>query len=47
MTKQKEKTVPVGREEDDMSASKKMKAMKKKPGKFKPGAKPSEGGRRG
>ena len=56
MTKYKEKTVDIGRSEDDMlpkrgqraaKASQQMKAKKKKPGAFKPGAKPSEGGRRG
>ena len=56
MPKHTEKTVDIGRSEDDMlprrgrragKASEKMKAMKKKPGPFKPGAKASEGGRRG
>ena len=35
----KAKGLPVGKSEDDMSASSKMKAMKGKPGKFKPGSK--------
>ena len=56
MPKHTEKTVDIGRSEDDMlprrgrraaKASEKMKAMKKKPGPFKPGTKVSEGGKRG
>ena len=37
--KPKAKGLPVGKSENDMSASKKMMAMKGKPGKFKPGSK--------